>query len=263
MTPRVRGSADERHPGTRPPDRWPARRPEERSCSQKLLEASGALIRACLLIIPDFVANLFEKPAQFLVGHAACFDLTAEWLECLVRCSLAADVLLDQIVDVDRQILPNLCGSLGEPALSKAGATCYPHVVCGGLHPPYKWLTGARPWYEQIARNPGVPLSRSADRGIISAWTRRSRVPSQEANDQGVIRHGTHYTRQRAIRHGGNSPRIPRARGGRHLVFSRFAAASAGRRQVIPRNPEAGQCLVPQEHQLSAGRGPFEGRRPG
>ena len=121
VTPRVRGSADERHPGTRPPDRWPARRPEERSCSQKLLEASGALIRACLLIIPDFVANLFEKPAQFLVGHAACFDLTAEWLECLVRCSLAADVLLDQIVDVDRQILPNLCGSLGEPALFEGG----------------------------------------------------------------------------------------------------------------------------------------------
>ena len=32
----------------------------------------------------------------------------------------------------------------------RVGATHRPHTVCGGLHPPYKWLTSARARYSSV-----------------------------------------------------------------------------------------------------------------
>jgi predicted RNA binding protein YcfA (HicA-like mRNA interferase family) len=44
----------------------------------------------------------------------------------------------------------------------RVGATHHPHTVCGGFHPPYKWLTSARVRYKLII----YEILRRSDRGV-------------------------------------------------------------------------------------------------
>jgi len=41
----------------------------------------------------------------------------------------------------------------------RVGATHRPHTACGGLHPPYKWLTGARVRYSTFRQPFRQPIS--------------------------------------------------------------------------------------------------------
>jgi hypothetical protein len=58
------------------------------------------LARPDVLILPDLFAEFLEKVPQFVIGHAALFDLAAERSEGLVHRARFLDVSLDERMDV-------------------------------------------------------------------------------------------------------------------------------------------------------------------